>query len=879
MRLAGFDAPTVAWVEESYETSRATGVALPGEMSRVIMFDPATGSLLSSADRKVITGADYVVLLDKWETQAKQKLSVKDWDTYLGLKKSLGTTGMGQLKVLEEKADVGLNPMRYAILSSDSATRLNVEGVASLFFVPARALLPEVKVQDIRPLEWAVGGAQIAAWTLPFVPKGVLPFVSGGAASIFGYSTAQNWDKLSTAQKVLAVTGTTLIALPALAALGKTIAPVAVKVPVRAIIKGEGGAIRLGRVKGEVTIWRGIQVNGKPIFGISQSKPTLGTWGIKRPTLAQVERGWHPVTKIETTLLGTEKALKAMGVSADDIAKVKATWQEAVPLFARKPSPAGVTPREILAGSQRLTPQETAAILKVAVKHGKKVDMIYGSSTMRPQLKAALRDWRQWHDIDIQTTMTGTELTGFVDDMMRELQKLGTKVRVNPDMPGAIEKFVNGVWEKITDIHVKDVVPGSSGAWETGAYGYLYAEKPIVIKLPGVGTLNIMTLSETGLRKAGAITRFQVTEIAPYAYRVNDIADFYTILLNYKGAAIADDWATAFGYTSQELLKVAAKSPQQWSTWALSPSVSMPGRSPTVAITVPSLYVASIPRSLRAQIESPTPIPSPGLVGEYIVRASPSSVRVVSPGGKLSPSVIASPSVRASVSGGRPSPAPSVSPSPLPSPSGGRPSPSASVSPAPSPSASVSPSPRPSPSPAPSASPTPSPAPSPAPSPSPYPVPYPVSYPSPHPAPVPSRPLRVVPDETKDRKIPEGSIAWKQGIFWKYIPPPWTQEKPITLSVPPIGARFTGERTPEKTIQMIGKPGAKVPRTVTVDLGVVDIKIDNYGRTISFTGKGLETVTGHSIPGAAAGMSIPGGGVMKTRPTRRKKLTPGVSAL
>ena len=122
----------------------------------------------------------------------------------------------------------------------------------------------------------------------------------------------------------------------------------------------------------------------------------------------------------------------------------------------------------------------------------------------------------------------------------------------------------------------------------------------------------------------------------------------------------------------------------------------------------------------------------------------------------------------------------------------------------------------------------------------------------------PKRPLLLVTKAGEKRyKIPVGSIAWKQGLFWKYIPSPWTQEKPITLKYPPVGAKYIGEKTPQKTIQMIGKPKARIPKSVSIDLGVVDIKIDNYGREISFTGHGLKTVAGGSIPGAAKGMSIP----------------------
>ena len=56
---------------------------------------------------------------------------------------------------------------------------------------------------------------------------------------------------------------------------------------------------------------------------------------------------------------------------------------------------------------------------------------------------------------------------------------------------------------------------------------------------------------------------------------------------------------------------------------------------------------------------------------------------------------------------------------------------------------------------------------------------------------------------------------------------------------------------------VIGKAKARVPKTASIDLGVVDIKITNYGRKIQFSGEGLETVAGSSLGTPTQGMSIP----------------------
>jgi len=102
--------------------------------------------------------------------------------------------------------------------------------------------------------------------------------------------------------------------------------------------------------------------------------------------------------------------------------------------------------------------------------------------------------------------------------------------------------------------------------------------------------------------------------------------------------------------------------------------------------------------------------------------------------------------------------------------------------------------------------------------------------------------------------IPVGSIAWKQGIFYKYIPPPWQQDKPFTLKKPPVGYVAKG-RTPAQTVQMIGEPKSAVPESFSIDMGVTDIFVSDYGKTIKFKGRGLKTSVGKGKRGTTQGMS------------------------
>jgi hypothetical protein len=116
----------------------------------------------------------------------------------------------------------------------------------------------------------------------------------------------------------------------------------------------------------------------------------------------------------------------------------------------------------------------------------------------------------------------------------------------------------------------------------------------------------------------------------------------------------------------------------------------------------------------------------------------------------------------------------------------------------------------------------------------------------------------------KGTKLPDGSITWRQGIFWKWIAPTDLRQtsgilKPRTLQtgITPIGARFIDQRTPEQTVQMIGDPGASVP-DVAVDLGIADIYIKDNAQRIVYTGRGLTTDAGRSIASPRTGMTIGG---------------------
>jgi hypothetical protein len=232
MLRAGFKPEDVTPVEAAYQESRRTGVALPGEKRYRIVLD-TTGKPLTWY--REISELEFQKMQDEWD---------KKRDDYVA------KHGMPASPALLH-AQIGLPPSHRMAITTATERRITIQAVSAMYFVPAKAALPEVGIKDITPLEWTVGGAQVATMAMGIVPKGAVPFVSGAAASVFGYNTAHNWGKLTPAQKALAVTGTVLVAMPALQAITGGFGPAVVKVPT-----SDGK---------EVTIWADLDTNAERV--------------------------------------------------------------------------------------------------------------------------------------------------------------------------------------------------------------------------------------------------------------------------------------------------------------------------------------------------------------------------------------------------------------------------------------------------------------------------------------------------------------------------------------------------------------------------------------------------------------------------------------
>lgn len=87
---------------------------------------------------------------------------------------------------------------------------------AEFFFTPAKALHPEISVKDVRAIDWAVGGAQVALLFAPVVStplRMIAPTVARGIATglniasgmVFTAATIKDWERMESHGKLLAV--------------------------------------------------------------------------------------------------------------------------------------------------------------------------------------------------------------------------------------------------------------------------------------------------------------------------------------------------------------------------------------------------------------------------------------------------------------------------------------------------------------------------------------------------------------------------------------------------------------------------------------------------------------------------------------------------
>ncbi|KKL94571.1 hypothetical protein LCGC14_1863360, partial [marine sediment metagenome] len=87
-------------------------------------------------------------------------------------------------------------------------------------------------------------------------------------------------------------------------------------------------------------------------------------------------------------------------------------------------------------------------------------------------------------------------------------------------------------------------------------YGMLKEKPPLQVELPGIGTVSLARLSETGVGKVGEVLGWRRDPktgkviLSPAQHRVpKDYVDLYEIIKTYSGKVAADNWATEMGIT------------------------------------------------------------------------------------------------------------------------------------------------------------------------------------------------------------------------------------------------------------------------------------------------------------------------------------------
>ena len=690
-------------------------------------------------------------------------------------------------------------------LSVRSARRGAIEVVSTLFPI-TRSALPEVGRKDTTTADWLITAANVATFAAPFVPKGAGSMLQVGAGAVFAGNTAQEWGSMSPAGRTLSTAAAAVLLTSGLHGLVQpSFKPI--KVPLK-----DGS---------EAIVWSGLSVRGKPIVGVTKLPPNI----------QNVAEGWRPITKAETSILGTREMLTQMGVSEAEINKILTTVKETKafqPL--RSPfEPKSVRVQDV--APRALTPDELGMVLREAQKNAKNVEMVYGSTTIKPQLAPELRNWRQLGDIEIQLKPGVTEQQGaqLASDMVKALnQKHPGKFSIDPgDAKRILVDGHHAVELKLAEVS-KLGVESQYSLTRTGemSWGMKVAQKPITVNYPGVGKLDIMRLSESGVRKADSITRAASGgTFAPAAHRTKDIADYYVILRTFKGAEVADEWARLYGFDSAALLKQAAKDPLQLEAWSFSPGGVGKGGSPTVSIALPPDMAAKVKASSPALYKSiSSPITTSPAASLTATLESPSSASVSQSASPSASTALASESE--SPSTGEESPSPGTA-----SPDEESPSPGA-VSPSPD-----SPSPSPSPSSTDTSSPS---APPDAPSPTapasggaggggspPYPVGGSTPWKPGGSEPVTRRKRAADLDSEKDKDDDTGRVQWRQGAYWIMVEPPpkeGERQRNVQYSRRPFWGVRKVKGSPEETFAKQGKP----PRQFLYEMGIAHASIHSY---------------------------------------------------
>ena len=143
----------------------------------------------------------------------------------------------------------------------------------------------------------------------------------------------------------------------------------------------------------------------------------------------------------------------------------------------------------------------------------------YGSVVQKAHMGSEMT--RPPADLDISVPNPEKTAT----DIVNLLTKKGIKVRISPQFPSLIERYMNGKWVHLIDIH-----PYTGIGYGADLFGWGYkSQSPQQLKLDK-GSMELMRLSEQGARKVSStLTVWGEGKVAPVPHRTKDIMDAYEV--------------------------------------------------------------------------------------------------------------------------------------------------------------------------------------------------------------------------------------------------------------------------------------------------------------------------------------------------------------
>jgi len=188
--------------------------------------------------------------------------------------------------------------------------------IASIFFAPARALHPEVEIEDISGLEWAIGASQIALLAAPMIaaPFGtagtvVRTTINAAGASTFATVTGLQWQDMSDAERALSL-GLDLIIIGS-------------------VLRGAGVRVDTASMK---NITEGIKSNIKSAVSKEKFESAINTLtkGMESNKAAMIRRGAHELEVVAGELELSPREIKMIKDGGSYISKNSSKYSDII---------------------------------------------------------------------------------------------------------------------------------------------------------------------------------------------------------------------------------------------------------------------------------------------------------------------------------------------------------------------------------------------------------------------------------------------------------------------------------------------------------------------------------------------------------------------